>query len=256
LLKAGRLQQCAGGPKQMRKHWAESIEDVPELAEFDKQLDFPGLLAAAAVALQRRLFAAAPSVPTASAAAAGGGRGGPKRKRKSGGGTATKADSAAAAAAAAAAAEILIAALSDGSVEPQTVLHGDYKAENMCFRHDDDAEDGRPHCAVFDFQWAGSGAPAVDVVYLLLTSLEEGVLDEHEGQLLDHYHARLGVHGADVGSASGGLSRAMLQRSYELAMLDFARFALADGALIECDLGWVTRCAALLTADPARWRQS
>ena len=41
----------------MRKHWAESIEDVPELAEFDKQLDFPGLLAAAAVPLQRRLFA-------------------------------------------------------------------------------------------------------------------------------------------------------------------------------------------------------
>lgn len=237
----------------MRKHWAESIEDVPELAEFDKQLDFPGLLAAAAVPLQRRLFAAAPPALTTSAAA--GGRGGPKRKRKGGGRTATKTDSAAAVAAAAVA-ESLIAALSDGPVEPQTVLHGDYKAENMCFRHDDDADGGRPHCAVFDFQWAGSGAPTVDVVYLLLTSLEEGVLDEHEGRLLDHYHARLGVHGADVGSASGGLSRAMLQRSYELAMLDFARFALADGALIECDLGWVTRCAALLTADPARWRQS
>jgi Ser/Thr protein kinase RdoA (MazF antagonist) len=152
------------------------------------------------------------------------------------------------------------------------VLHGNYKAENMCFsadRGDDDlagagggghggataagaaAAAATPRCAVFDFQWAGAGAPAVDVVYLLFTSLGE-LMGQHGNdqaeQLLNYYHTRLGVHGVDIDDT---FDRAMLQRQYEWALLDFARFALGDGAMLQCDLGWVHRCVALLSAVPS-----
>ena len=41
--------------------------------------------------------------------------------------------------------------------------------------------------AACDFQWAGLGVGACDVVYLLTTSLRDGLLAEREADLLQHY---------------------------------------------------------------------
>lgn len=246
-----RLQQCSC--KHLRKHWAQSIAEVPELAAVDEQLDFPGLLAAVAVPLQRRLFGAVCGGEHGTASVA---TSTPARQRKSARRSGVKAqrdlDSPVTDDTAVPGSERLIAAISTTPVAAQTVLHGDFKAENMCFRDDD----GKPHCAVFDFQWAGGGYPAVDIVYLLLTSLDEGVLDAEESSLLDYYHSKLEAYAhSDLATDGGGSTRAALQQQYELAMLDFARFALGDGALIECDLGQAMRwtadggCGALAMID-------
>ena len=42
------------------------------------------------------------------------------------------------------------------------------------------------HVAACDYQWAGPGLGAVDVMYLLWTSVEPDVVREHEESLLRH----------------------------------------------------------------------
>eukprot|EP01048_Picozoa_sp_COSAG05_P000619 COSAG05_NODE_17_length_35518_cov_34.728084_34_plen_492_part_00 len=310
LTKAQRVQQCCEAA--LRKNWIESVEDVPELEALGAAAatsaggaDLPAQLAALAVPLHQRLF---PHSPVSSSAAAPAHTAAKKKRSRRGGKVRTAAAKAGAepASTGSAALSRLVAAVcarqeDPPATTPTAVLHGDYKAENMCFSAASREEahssgsTSAPRCAVFDFQWAGAGAPAVDVVYLLFTSLgallDDDDHDDHEadadssrgasagsqaGQgrepsgtvateleaaLLDYYHSRLGVHGVDIGASTaveggGGIGsattavfdRAMLQRQYEWALLDFARFALADGALIESDLGWVRRCVGLLAA--------
>jgi hypothetical protein len=170
-----------------------------------------------------------------------------------------------------------------------TLVHGDYKAENLFFRarhahvSGGDGPDGAApdRCAACDFQWAGRGVGACDVIYLLTTSLADGLLRASEAELLAHYNAALlreraaadaprapdasGRHGqADrtdmVGHAEGsaGASSAArdadaatyplaeFEHEYALALLDFARFVLADAPLVEGDDWLCERADALL----------
>ena len=46
------------------------------------------------------------------------------------------------------------------------------------------ASDGGLQVGVCDWQWAGAGLGAVDVMYLLWTSVEPGIVCEHEAELL------------------------------------------------------------------------
>ncbi len=76
------------------------------------------------------------------------------------------------------------------SAAPATVVHGDYRAENMFFGP------GDTDFAVIDWQGCGLGAGVHDVAYFLGTSVAIDVRRRVEGEALREYHdvlCRLGV---------------------------------------------------------------
>ena len=66
---------------------------------------------------------------------------------------------------------------------PWTLLHGDYRLDNVLFRVDDEI-------VVLDLQGVGAGRPAVDVAYFITTALNAEHRAEEE-QLLRTYHDAL-----------------------------------------------------------------
>jgi len=76
-------------------------------------------------------------------------------------------------------------ALSGGSL---TLLHGDYKLDNMFFRDDDSV-------TVFDWGLVSAGPAMFDVAYFLGLNLEPGVRRRHEAQLLRAYQDGIAAHG-------------------------------------------------------------
>ena len=121
----------------------------------------------------------------------------------------------------------------------RVVVHGDFKAENLFF--EPHVSGPNPRCAACDFQWAGLGVGACDVVYLLTTSLCDGLLAEREAELLQHYRRavvrEMGVYAP---------TPAEFEHEYAIALLDFARFVLADGDLVDGDEWICARADALL----------
>lgn len=121
----------------------------------------------------------------------------------------------------------------------RVVVHGDFKAENLFF--EPHVSGPNPRCAACDFQWAGLGVGACDVVYLLTTSLCDGLLAEREAELLQHYRRavvrEMGVYAP---------TPAEFEHEYAIALLDFARFVLADGPLVDGDEWICARADALL----------
>ncbi|OHV31911.1 aminoglycoside phosphotransferase [Pseudofrankia sp. EUN1h] len=78
---------------------------------------------------------------------------------------------------------------------PYSVLHGDYRLDNLLF-----PADGPGVCAV-DWQTISIGLPGRDLAYFLSTALSPDVRRAHEGELVDAYHRRLvelGVTGYTV----------------------------------------------------------
>jgi aminoglycoside/choline kinase family phosphotransferase len=76
----------------------------------------------------------------------------------------------------------------------KTVQHGDFRTDNLLF----DGRGGEVPMATVDWQMVTLGAAALDVAYLLTTSLDTEDRRRHEDHLLDAYHARLctlGVRG-------------------------------------------------------------
>ncbi|RMH67320.1 MAG: DUF1679 domain-containing protein, partial [Actinomyces sp.] len=70
---------------------------------------------------------------------------------------------------------------------PWTLLHGDYRLDNLLFRPDGSI-------VVVDHQGTGRGRPGWDVAYFVTTALDAD--HRHaEGDLLAHYHATLVAHG-------------------------------------------------------------
>lgn len=69
------------------------------------------------------------------------------------------------------------------AAEPWTLLHGDYRLDNVLFRPNGEM-------VVLDFQGLGSGRPAVDVAYFITTALTAEHRDEEE-PLLRVYHDAL-----------------------------------------------------------------
>jgi hypothetical protein len=70
--------------------------------------------------------------------------------------------------------------LSDLSQAPTTMLHGDFRADNILF----DA-DGAP--VLLDFQLIGTGSGAYDLAYFVTQSLAPEVAAEHETALFDRW---------------------------------------------------------------------
>ena len=75
----------------------------------------------------------------------------------------------------------------EGHAGPQTVIHGDYRTDNLLF----DGRGGEVPLAVVDWQTIGHGSGALDVAYLLTTSLETDVRRAEERTLLRGYLGRL-----------------------------------------------------------------
>ena len=69
------------------------------------------------------------------------------------------------------------------AAEPWTLLHGDFRLDNLLFRPDDDI-------VVLDLQGLSAGRPAVDVAYFITTALTAEHRTEEE-RLLRTYHDAL-----------------------------------------------------------------
>ncbi|MFN3258405.1 MAG: phosphotransferase [Ilumatobacter sp.] len=73
------------------------------------------------------------------------------------------------------------------AAEPWTLLHGDYRLDNVLFRPNGEV-------VVLDFQGLSSGRPAIDVAYFITTALSADHRDEEE-TLLRAYHEALVASG-------------------------------------------------------------
>ncbi len=118
----------------------------------------------------------------------------------------------------------------------RTLMHGDPKAPNLFFRPADDA------IAIIDFQWTGVGLGAPDIAYCIAASASpeavplglshEAVIQEYLNmyhttfqEALVHFHADVA---ADARAAAAVLPRHVLQRQFEVAIVDLARVAIAE----------------------------
>ena len=88
----------------------------------------------------------------------------------------------------------LVDMLTKLSRSPTTLIHGDYRADNIFF-------DSDGNVVLLDFQLSGLGTAAYDVAYFVTQSLLAEVAAEHEQALFDRYIAALieaGVPEADT----------------------------------------------------------
>ncbi len=77
-----------------------------------------------------------------------------------------------------------------GRAEPRTIVHGDYRADNLLF--------GRLRPAVLDWQTCSFGPAAGDLSYFLGSSLPVPVRREHEEALVRRYHSALTQSGVQL----------------------------------------------------------
>lgn len=81
--------------------------------------------------------------------------------------------------------------------------------------------------AAYDLQYAGSGDGMKDVAYFLCSSVQRGVVDRHEADLLLHYHGVL----TDrlPASAAAAYPLALAKERFEVALLDYCRWMAGWG---------------------------
>lgn len=106
----------------------------------------------------------------------------------------------------------------------QTCVHGDFKGANICFS----AGGGTGlAAAAYDFQYCGGGDPMKDVAYLLCSTVEGRVVQRHEKELLEHYHAEL--TGRLPAAAAAEYTPEVMKERLGLAICDFVRFMAGWG---------------------------
>lgn len=93
-------------------------------------------------------------------------------------------------------------------VGPNTLCHGDFRADNMLF-----TSDGQ--LAVLDFQLIGSGSGSYDLAYFVTQSLSEDVASKHEKELFDLWIDGLQRYGASPSQ----VNREALWQHYRTAAL-------------------------------------
>ena len=86
--------------------------------------------------------------------------------------------------------------LTELSVGPNTLAHGDYRADNIFF-----APDGSP--VLLDFQLIGTGTGAYDLAYFVTQSLAPEVAGKHEQALFDRWRGGLVAAGVPEGDLAG-----------------------------------------------------
>lgn len=81
-------------------------------------------------------------------------------------------------------------------VAPRTILHGDYRLDNLLYRRD------TGECVIVDWQTAGAGAAGHDLAYCITTALEAEPRRAAEDSLLAAYGARLRERGVERDDAT------------------------------------------------------
>jgi aminoglycoside phosphotransferase (APT) family kinase protein len=107
----------------------------------------------------------------------------------------------------------------------RTLVHGDFKSANVVFTRDGSS------CAAYDFQYVGAGWGMKDVVYMLCSSTDADVWEQHEEELLEHYHSQLVRHLHTLGKhlAAERYTQQVLLRHYKLCLMDYVRFMAGWG---------------------------
>ncbi len=77
------------------------------------------------------------------------------------------------------------------SPAPFTILHGDYRPDNLMFGEEE------TDVVALDWQTAAIGPPARDLAYFLGTSVDVEARREHERGLVEYYHNELKARGVD-----------------------------------------------------------
>lgn len=78
------------------------------------------------------------------------------------------------------------------SQEPLTLVHGDFRADNILFTPDDEL-------ILLDFQLTGVGSAAYDLAYFVTQSIDQSVAGAHEAELFDRWKTGLVAGGVDEG---------------------------------------------------------
>ncbi len=103
---------------------------------------------------------------------------------------------------------------------PRTLIHGDYRLDNMLFR------DGSAAPVIVDWQTASWGAPAADVSYFIGGSLAPDDRRTHASSLLDVYHHALVAEGVT------DYSREQLEHDVRLTSFGGVVMAFASAILV------------------------
>jgi len=92
------------------------------------------------------------------------------------------------------------------SNRPYTLLHGDFRLDNMFF--DDENDD----VVLMDWQSPGCGPAGLDLSYFLSASMAADVTDEEMDQLIEYYRLQLAESGVEI-------TREQMRWDYEAGML-------------------------------------
>ena len=164
-----------------------------------------------------------------------------------------------------------------------TLVHGDAKAENLFFfggsgggggcgdgagaggdgggdrgsgggRGGAGADEGaheRIGCSACDFQWVGLGLGVTDLVYLLATSVEDRA--SHAALVREYHTLMQGALAGDAGDSAASEANSATRlavhatvHEYGVALLDFVRFCVLDGVVVEDDAWLLTEANRLM----------
>ncbi len=107
----------------------------------------------------------------------------------------------------------------------QTLVHGDAKLANFCFRPTNGTQGAKHDVAAVDFQYVGGGCGMKDVAYLVSSCLDGSESAAQQNALLDVYfrqlHESLMAQKPEVNFAE---LEAEWRALYEFAWADFCRF--------------------------------
>ena len=98
---------------------------------------------------------------------------------------------------------------------PLTLLHGDYRLDNVFFvaGQNDEASGQYEAVVAFDWQIPSLGPGAYDLAYLLISTISHDAPGEQVDEMLALYHAGL------IGGGVEGYSRRDLERDYQYSLL-------------------------------------
>jgi len=127
--------------------------------------------------------------------------------------------------------------------EPATLLHGDFRLDNICF------DDATGEIVLFDWQTMLAGPGASDLAYFISATLPEDAAEAQVNELIGLYHRELAEQGVD-------LPRDRLRWQYEVGMLTMLHRVLPTTYPDQMDLGagrglpllqaWISRIYARL----------
>lgn len=106
--------------------------------------------------------------------------------------------------------------------EPQCLVHGDFRLDNMLF----DIRGGAEPIAVLDWQTVGSGRAMTDIGYFLGCGIGNALRSAHEDELLELYLSEMTARGVP-------LARADIWHDYRIGALHGLTTAVFSAAFVE-----------------------